>query len=343
MESHPCEQLFAIEQAAFHFRVSCPDLREVLSSYLSYYRETALLPGAFHFKVSLEREPPGKIREQVVSFVPGMTPLAGFFAPPSQAVDEEAFFQLYRSDERLFFMRGINEPALWAEITPSSLSARAVIAPGVEARGWGFRQLFLVILQELMKHAGFTPLHAACAASEGKGVLIIAPSGAGKTTTTLSLVKGGFEFLSDDTVFLRARGGAPEIVPFCEKVKALPATLSFFKELRPLCSRPFERGADKHFFPVEEFFGKAPLRQVRPSLLLFLTPPRTGSSSAVAISSREAFEGIIAQSGIVGLNRSAARESFSLMAELVRETRSVAFSPGGDLREIPHAVRRLIP
>ncbi len=46
------------------------------------------------------------------------------------------------------------------------------------------------------------PLHAACVGLEGRGVVLMGTSGAGKSTVALHSLLAGFEFLSEDSVFL---------------------------------------------------------------------------------------------------------------------------------------------
>jgi hypothetical protein len=64
---------------------------------------------------------------------------------------------------------------------------------------------------ELLEFAVFTlasraqqlvPLHAACVGINGKGVLLIGETGAGKTTAALHCLLNGFDFLAEDSVFV---------------------------------------------------------------------------------------------------------------------------------------------
>jgi hypothetical protein len=78
------------------------------------------------------------------------------------------------------------------------------------------------IRYELIEFAVFTlatraqklvPLHAACVGVNGRGILLMGPSGAGKSTVTLQCLLEGFDFLSEDSVFvapksMRATGAA---------------------------------------------------------------------------------------------------------------------------------------
>jgi hypothetical protein len=64
---------------------------------------------------------------------------------------------------------------------------------------------------ELIEFAVFTlaaraqalvPLHAACVGAGGRGLLLIGPSGSGKSTVSLHCLLQGFDFLSEDSVFV---------------------------------------------------------------------------------------------------------------------------------------------
>ncbi len=46
------------------------------------------------------------------------------------------------------------------------------------------------------------PLHAACVGRQGRGILLLGSSGAGKSTTALQCSLAGFDFLSEDSVFV---------------------------------------------------------------------------------------------------------------------------------------------
>jgi hypothetical protein len=60
---------------------------------------------------------------------------------------------------------------------------------------------------------GLVPLHAACVGLDGHGILLMGASGAGKSTVALQCLLEGFDFLSEDSVFvapksMRATGAA---------------------------------------------------------------------------------------------------------------------------------------
>jgi hypothetical protein len=49
------------------------------------------------------------------------------------------------------------------------------------------------------------PLHAACVGLQGRGILLMGPSGSGKSTVALQCLLEGFDFLSEDSVFVEPK------------------------------------------------------------------------------------------------------------------------------------------
>jgi hypothetical protein len=52
---------------------------------------------------------------------------------------------------------------------------------------------------------GLVPLHAACVGLQGRAILLMGPSGSGKSTVALQCLSEGFDFLSEDSVFVEPR------------------------------------------------------------------------------------------------------------------------------------------
>jgi hypothetical protein len=88
--------------------------------------------------------------------------------------------------------------------SPETRSALVVISPHMLAHPYHARY-------EMIEFAVFTlasrvqkliPLHAACVGLRGRGIVLMGASGAGKSTVALHSVLSGFEFLSEDSVFI---------------------------------------------------------------------------------------------------------------------------------------------
>ena len=101
-------------------------------------------------------------------------------------------------------LSGFTAASNFVVLSPLAHAALVVVSPQMLRYGYHTRY-------ELIEFAVFTlasralrlmPLHAACVGLGGRGVLLIGPSGAGKSTLALHCALAGFEFLSEDSVFV---------------------------------------------------------------------------------------------------------------------------------------------
>jgi hypothetical protein len=88
--------------------------------------------------------------------------------------------------------------------------------------------LATVSLMELMERRGRYSLHAACLAREGRGALLAGPTGSGKSTLTLALLRAGLDFVSDDVVFLTDGG---DVLGFPDALGVTSDSAARFPEL----------------------------------------------------------------------------------------------------------------
>lgn len=81
-------------------------------------------------------------------------------------------------------------------------------------------------LEQIRSHLLF---HAATLSRRGKGIILAADSGCGKTTLTLALVRQGFKFLSDEVAALSLKDGKLTPYPRCLLLRM--GTLQIFQQL----------------------------------------------------------------------------------------------------------------
>ncbi len=99
---------------------------------------------------------------------------------------------------------GCTDSSNFVVLSPREHAALVVVSPQMLRFGYHTRY-------ELIEFAVFTlaarvqrliPLHAACVGLGGRGLLLMGPSGAGKSTLALHGALAGFDFLSEDSVFV---------------------------------------------------------------------------------------------------------------------------------------------
>lgn len=81
------------------------------------------------------------------------------------------------------------------------------------------RRLSHVTLQfaalEALRHHGLFYLHAACVTGpDGRSLVLAGDAGDGKSTIAAALVRAGFDYVSDDAVFIDTRAAAPRLVGY---------------------------------------------------------------------------------------------------------------------------------
>ncbi len=121
-------------------------------------------------------------------------------------------------------------------------------------------------LSPWLKKKGLFFLHAGCVAEKGKGILIIGHSHAGKSTLTLSAVRAGFKFLSDEQPLLSLSGGRLRIHAFPRRIRLDRPAAKRFSELRPLLKQSQTK---RIAFPLEQIWGNAGTSSCQPRVLIF--------------------------------------------------------------------------
>lgn len=126
---------------------------------------------------------------------------------------------------------------------------QAVLTPRAFGDHLPLRYLFAVIaLSGFLRAKGLIPVHAGCAVVGGKGLLLSAKSGGGKSTASLILGQGGHPLLTDERIFLQAVGGQRyQAATLSDVVKVSRPTLERFvpglKAREALC----EHAGDLYF------------------------------------------------------------------------------------------------
>jgi hypothetical protein len=87
-----------------------------------------------------------------------------------------------------------------------------------------------------------TPVHAACVALQGRGVLLCGDSGAGKSTLSYACARSGWTYVSDDASFLLNGGTERMVTGDCYKVRFRPTAATLFPELEGLPITPRATG-----------------------------------------------------------------------------------------------------
>jgi hypothetical protein len=88
-----------------------------------------------------------------------------------------------------------------------------------------------------------TPVHAACVALDGHGILLCGDSGAGKSTLSYACARSGWTYVCDDGLFLQnCSSGGRMGTGDCHHVRFRPSAAELFPEVRGLDVTPRAAG-----------------------------------------------------------------------------------------------------
>jgi hypothetical protein len=189
--------------------------------------------------------------------------------------------------DRLFLELG---PRLRAVCEPGRGRARLDCAGAEGGDLWMLSHPLVTLpLVELLKRRGLYSLHAAGLCRDGRGLVLPGTSGAGKSTLTIALVRAGFGFLGDDTLFLAHRPEGLRVLAFPDEVDLTEQTVSFFPELGRSLAAP-RPGWRKRQLRAEEVFGAEVVWECAPGHLVF---PRVAGRAESRLIPLEAGEALL--------------------------------------------------
>jgi hypothetical protein len=152
-----------------------------------------------------------------------------------------------------------------------------------------WKQTILPILLGIASASiGVTPVHCACVVKGGSGLLLAGESGAGKSTSALSLSLSGFSYLSDDCTYLSRSSAGMQAWGLPTPVKLLPDAVSHFPEL--VSRKPVRSLNGELAFTVDptEMFNVRRCLSCEPRWLVFLERKEDSRPVIKPVSSLEA-------------------------------------------------------
>jgi len=186
-------------------------------------------------------------------------------------------------------------------------------------------------------------IHGGLVACHDRGVLLLGKSGSGKSTTALTCVRAGLDYLSEDYVGLqRLNDGSFVGHSLYNSVFLETAHLARFTELAPYAIKGRPPQEAKSVIILSQLFPQR-LRRVVPIRALAML--RVTDSSKVTFRAASKGEALLAlgPSSLLQIpNRGLGVRGFKRLAELVEQVPCYAVELGGDLQAISSCVERVL-
>ncbi len=183
-------------------------------------------------------------------------------------------------------------------------------------------------------------IHAAALQGDGVGILVSGDGGCGKTTTTLGLVREGFQYVSDDSLFLRDDSGVISVSPLYNQINVDQDLADRFPELAMNMPVTIEEGT-KEPFDLDRLYPGSFINSLKPDVLFFPEIVSGRKSTLEPVSQIDAFTLLLNQT-ILSLDISAGREHLKVIEKLVKQTRAFRLWSGTDIFENPKKLVELI-
>ena len=200
--------------------------------------------------------------------------------------------------------------------------------------------MFLPAFHELLKRRGLYSLHASALSVGGNGVLFPGTSGSGKSTMAIGLMKEGFDFLGDDTVFLAGSDEGLDVLAFPDVIDFTDRTAELFPELGRADSTPRNPITHKRQARAEEVFNVGFTPKCRPKLLVF---PRVSGNSRSVLEPMDKDDALEEQAPNVLLTEaSSSQKHLDVLAELVKSTDTYRLETGTDFAYLADLLRDML-
>jgi len=199
--------------------------------------------------------------------------------------------------------------------------------------------LFTVPLAELLKRRGLYSLHAAGLCWNGRSLVLPGTSGSGKSTLSLALMRAGFGFLGDDTLFLARRLEGLRLLAFPDEIDLTDETVAFFPELAGRLGegRP---GWRKRQLRADEAYGAEIVWECAPGVLVF---PRVAGRQESALTPIGADEALLELVPNVLLTEPRSSQAhLDALAELARASECYRLETGRDLDAAVRLLREVV-
>lgn len=188
---------------------------------------------------------------------------------------------------------------------------------------------------------GVLPVHGACVARDGAGVLIGGVGGSGKTTTALACARRGWSYLADDYVGITEPSNAPVAWSLYGSAFLEPSHARRFQWTAPHLLKDGEAEDEKWLLPVAEVPGVAAATRAPLRVLLLPVVRGTGPTELRRIGPGEALRRL-SPSSIFQQPFASRHEAFAAMAELTTRLPAFDLALGADLDGIPDVVERAL-
>lgn len=204
-----------------------------------------------------------------------------------------------------------------------------------------YKQSIFITLYQHLRRRGLYLIHASAIGQGDRAVLVAGPSGAGKTTTMLTCVAAGFQFLGDDTTLLqRTPTGAFDVIALLSTLDVTDKTMAWFPELAPYLS-PQRSHTGKRQIILSEAFPNSVTFHGQVSAIL--APEITGQAhTSLAPANKTALLSDLLFYSVDLQDAALARQHLEFLAQALEQIPVYRLLLGSDRQQIPQVIAEIL-
>jgi hypothetical protein len=229
-------------------------------------------------------------------------------------------------------------------VRPQYGRATAQIASSFDEQPLELRQRFWAHgILKLLRPLGLFGLHAAGVSTpHGDNLLIVGPSGRGKSSMTIGLIRAGGRFLSDDAILLRAASDGIDALTLRRPFSIDAARAADYPELVPRLAHPRISERRKCRADPRLQYCSQHADRFRPRIIVFPRIVPYETSTLARLPHAAALGSLLAQSGPELFDRSTMSAHLDVLGRLLRQTTAYELLAGEDLHRAPEGLIRLL-
>jgi hypothetical protein len=176
----------------------------------------------------------------------------------------------------------------------------------------------------------------------GTGVLVVAPSGGGKSSLSLGLLRRGWCCLSDDALLLRVRNSGIEALRLRAAFYIDLGNEDRFPGITQAEVAPDGAGRLRRRMEVAGAFPGRIVESCFPGVILFIRVSGQERSALNPVEGRRALRPLLEASGPQLFDRTGMAPQLAALAELTRQARSFELAAGTDILDEPQLIEEML-
>ena len=186
-------------------------------------------------------------------------------------------FVMHRAQGNLY--SAVSDPYNFAMFDTAALTGSIFVSQRTAADHPALRWFFIEAMAYMLIAQHYAvPVHAACVARDGAGIMLCGPSGSGKSTLAYAHARQGWTYVSDDAIFLLPDAAEPVALGRSRQVRLRPDASRLFPELEGFDARAGVTGKISIEIPMSAFPEIRTATRSRIASMVFLDrrpgPPR---------------------------------------------------------------------